>query len=336
MQKSYCIKEPDAAYMTFESIRSLVLDDMNTVNLIIKDRLSSEVVLVNQLGQYIISSGGKRLRPLLTLLSAGAVGYRQQDHINLAAIIEFIHTATLLHDDVVDASELRRGKKTANSVWGNEASVLVGDFLYSRAFQMMVEIKNLKVMSILAETTNTIAEGEVMQLLNCNDANTTEASYLKVIYSKTAKLFEAAAQLSAVVNHSSKEEESAMADYGRYLGTSFQLIDDVLDYSASAEEMGKNVGDDLAEGKPTLPLIYAMRKGTPEQVEIIRHSIEQGGLENIDSVMSAIISTGALKYTTDLAWKESQKAIDALSIIPESPYKQALISLAEFSVTRSS
>ncbi len=336
MQKACCIKEPDAAYMTFESIRSLVLDDMNAVNLIIKERLASEVVLVNQLGQYIISSGGKRLRPLLTLLSAGAVGYQKQDHINLAAIIEFIHTATLLHDDVVDASELRRGKKTANSVWGNEASVLVGDFLYSRAFQMMVEIKNLTVMSILAETTNTIAEGEVMQLLNCNDANTTEANYLKVIYSKTAKLFEAAAQLSAVVNHSSAEEENAMAAYGRYLGTSFQLIDDVLDYSASAEEMGKNVGDDLAEGKPTLPLIFAMRKGTPEQVEIIRQSIEQGGLENIDTVMSAIISTGALKYTTDLAWEESQKAIDALSIIPESPYKQALISLAEFSVTRSS
>ncbi len=335
MQKACCIKEPDA-YITFEGIRALVLDDMNAVNLIIKDRLASEVVLVNQLGQYIISSGGKRLRPLLTLLCAGAVGYKKQDHINLAAIIEFIHTATLLHDDVVDASELRRGKKTANSVWGNEASVLVGDFLYSRAFQMMVEIKNLKIMSILAETTNTIAEGEVMQLLNCNDANTTEESYLKVIYSKTAKLFEAAAQLSAVVNESSSEEENAMAAYGRYLGTSFQLIDDVLDYSASAEEMGKNVGDDLAEGKPTLPLIFAMRKGTPKQVKIIRQSIEQGGLENIETVMSAITSTGALEYTTDLAWQEAQKAIDALSIIPESPYKQALISLAEFSVIRNS
>ncbi len=335
MPKACCIKEPDA-YITFESIRALVLDDMNAVDQMIKDRLASEVVLVNQLGQYIISSGGKRLRPLLTLLCAGAVGYQKKNHIDLAAIIEFIHTATLLHDDVVDASELRRGRKTANSVWGNEASVLVGDFLYSRSFQMMVELKNLKVMSILAQTTNTIAEGEVMQLLNCNDANTTEKSYLKVIYSKTAKLFEAAAQLSAVVNHSSPEEENAMATYGRYLGTSFQLIDDVLDYSASAEEMGKNVGDDLAEGKPTLPLIYAMRKGTPEQVEIIRQSIEQGGLENIDSVMNAILSTKALKYTTDLAWKESQKAIDALSIIPESPYKQALISLAEFSVTRNS
>ena len=301
----------------------------------IQERLASDVVLVNQLSHYIVNSGGKRLRPLLSLIASRAYGYEGQYHFTLAAIIEFIHTATLLHDDVVDESDLRRGRETANALFGNAASVLVGDFLYSRAFEMMVEVESMKVMQILAETTNIIAEGEVMQLLNCHDADTTEQRYLDVIHAKTAKLFEAATRLGAVISDRPEVEEQAMADYGMHLGTAFQLIDDVLDYSSSSEEMGKNVGDDLAEGKPTLPLIYAMRNGTEEQAAIVRKAIEQGGLDYIDQVMEAIAATGAIAYAEQTAKKEAALAIEQLVHLPDSPYKEALIGLAKFSVDRS-
>jgi len=320
--------------MDLEAVQSLIADDMQAVNGVIQQRLQSDVVLINQLGQYIINSGGKRLRPVLLLLSARGFGYRGIQHIELATIVEFIHTATLLHDDVVDASALRRGHETANAIWGNEASVLVGDFLYSRAFEMMVELDSMRIMEILAHTTNTIAEGEVMQLLNCHDADTTEERYLHVIRSKTAKLFEAAGQLGAVLCQCPESAERAMANYGMHLGTAFQLIDDVLDYSASPEQTGKNLGDDLAEGKPTLPLIYAMRTGTPEQAEVIRGAIKQGGRDNIGAVMDAIESTGAIAYTARAAQEEAQKAIAGLDAVPPSPYKEALRALAEFSVTR--
>jgi octaprenyl-diphosphate synthase len=302
---------------------------------LIQQRLHSEVALINQLGQYIINSGGKRLRPALLLLSARAFGYAGTQHVVLAGIVEFIHTATLLHDDVVDASALRRGQETANAIWGNEASVLVGDFLYSRAFEMMVDVGSIRVMEILAHATNMIAEGEVLQLLNCRNADTNEESYLQVIRYKTAKLFEAAAQLGAVLNKQPVLVEQAMAHYGMHLGTAFQLVDDVLDYSASADEIGKNIGDDLAEGKPTLPLIYAMRTGTAEQTALIRHAIETGGLENIDAVSAAIESTGAIAYTARSAASEADKAKQALAHLPPSPYRDALHALAEFSVNRS-
>ncbi len=320
--------------MDLVKINALTSDDMSAVNKLITKRLQSDVTLINQIGLYIINSGGKRLRPILVLLGSGACGYQGQHHHSLAAIIEFIHTATLLHDDVVDASELRRGKKTANAVWGNEASVLVGDFLYSRAFQMMVEIRNMRVMEILAEATNTIAAGEVMQLLNCNDADTTEERYLHVIRSKTAKLFAAASQIGAVISQRPKEEEMAFATYGMHLGTAFQLIDDVLDYDASSDITGKNIGDDLAEGKPTLPLIRIIQTGSPSQSQTVRQAIEKGGLEHIDAVKEAILTTDALQYTTDCAKNEARLAIDALSIIANTPYKEALIELAHFSVNR--
>jgi len=308
---------------------------MKSVDALIQKRLSSDVALVNQLSHYIISSGGKRLRPLLSLMASRAYSYEGDHHYTLAAIIEFIHTATLLHDDVVDESELRRGRETANALFGNAASVLVGDFLYSRAFEMMVDVESMKVMQILAETTNVIAEGEVMQLMNCHDADTTEQRYLDVIHAKTAKLFEAATRLGAVLCKRTEEEEKSMAAYGMHLGTAFQLIDDVLDYSSSSEEMGKNVGDDLAEGKPTLPLIYAMRNGTKEQSDVVRKAIEEAGLEYIDQVMEAIKSTGAIEYTEQTAKNEADQAIRHIEHLPESPYKEALQGLAKFSVDRS-
>lgn len=307
---------------------------MAAVNRLIQAKLKSDVVLIDQIGHYIINSGGKRLRPLLVLLSAQAFNHNGAHHIDLSAIIEFIHTATLLHDDVVDASLLRRGQETSNAIWGNEASVLVGDFLYSRAFEMMVEVGNMRVMDIMSHTTNTIAEGEVMQLLNCHDADTTEERYLDVIHCKTAKLFEAACQLGAVINHCSPEDEQAMSRYGIHIGTAFQIIDDVLDYSASAKETGKNIGDDLAEGKPTLPLIYVMRNGTEIQRQVVRSAIENDGRENIADVMDAIESTGALAYTARAAQTEAEKAAESIQHIPASRYKEALISLAEFSVNR--
>ncbi len=320
--------------MNVQQIQSLMADDMERVNELIRTRLHSDVVLINQLGQYIISSGGKRLRPLLVLLSARACGYTGDHHITLATIIEFIHTATLLHDDVVDASEMRRGRETANALWGNEASVLVGDFLYSRAFEMMVEVDSMRIMEILSHATNTIAEGEVLQLLNCKDSSTTEERYMDVIRSKTAKLFEAASQLGAILGKVNSELENALTNYGMHLGTAFQLIDDVLDYQSSSEEMGKNVGDDLSEGKPTLPLIYAMAKGTDAQAAIIRKTIEKGGLEHLDEILMTIESTGAIKYTEQLAKEEVKKAVSQLSNLGVSPYKDALSSLAEFSIDR--
>ena len=320
--------------MQIDNIKALVAEDMKAVDAVIQERLSSEVVLVNQLSHYIVNSGGKRLRPLLSLMSSRAYGYEGEHHHTLAAIIEFIHTATLLHDDVVDESELRRGRETANALFGNAASVLVGDFLYSRAFEMMVDVGSMKVMQILAETTNVIAEGEVMQLMNCHDADTTEQRYLDVIHAKTAKLFEAATRLGAVLCERPEAEEQAMASYGMHLGTAFQLVDDVLDYSSSSEEMGKNVGDDLAEGKPTLPLIYAMRNGTEAQSKIVRKAIEEGGLNYLDEVMEAIKQTGAIEYTEETARKEAELAISQLQHLPESEYKDAMISLAKYSVDR--
>lgn len=322
------------APIDMQGIIDMTHGDMAAVNQVIQNRLQSEVVLINQMGHYIINSGGKRLRPLLVLLTARAFGYSGAQHVVIAAIIEFIHTATLLHDDVVDGSDMRRGHETANNIWGNEASVLVGDFLYSRAFEMMVDVKDMRVMEILAHATNTIAEGEVLQLLNCHDADTTEARYLEVIHSKTAKLFEAATQLGAVISNRSEAEEQAMAAYGMHIGTAFQLIDDVLDYSSSAAEIGKNIGDDLAEGKPTLPLIYAMRNGTAEQAQIIRSAIENGGRDQIAEVIDAVHSTGAIAYTARLAHQESKLAAAAVAKIPPSEYKDALYTLAEFSVNR--
>ena len=321
--------------MDIEQIKTLTKDDMNAVDALIKQSLHSDVALVNQLSHYIINSGGKRLRPLLALLAAKAYGYEGQHHHTLAVIIEFIHTATLLHDDVVDESELRRGNQTANAIFGNAASVLVGDFLYSRAFEMMVSIDSMRVMDILANATNVIAEGEVMQLMNCHDADTTEERYIEVIQCKTAKLFEAATRLGAVINKRPAAEEDAIAKFGMHLGTAFQLIDDVLDYQSSSEEMGKNVGDDLAEGKPTLPLIHAMREGKSEQASVIRAAIENGGRENIGIVMEAIESTGAIEYTQKTARQEAELAIQQLAHLPETDYKLALTSIAMFSVNRS-
>ena len=318
-----------------EAIYELIKPDLTATNQLIQQRLRSDVVLINQIGSYIINSGGKRLRPVIALLSARAMGYEGEQHVQLASIIEFIHTATLLHDDVVDASDLRRGNDTANALWGNPASVLVGDFLYSRSFEMMVEIGEMRVLDILAGATNTIAEGEVMQLINCQDPDTTEAAYLNVIHCKTAKLFEAASQLGALVTGASEEHQQQMAKYGRHLGTAFQLKDDVLDYSSTPEEIGKNIGDDLAEGKPTLPLIYAMRVGSKEQTKIIRDAIEHAGKDNIDEVTKAIVATGAITYTNQVAKAEALLAMDALKVLPDSPYKKAMHDLANFSVTRS-
>ncbi|MDQ7017207.1 MAG: octaprenyl diphosphate synthase [Gammaproteobacteria bacterium] len=320
--------------MLLKEIQSLIATDRSAVDAMIRSRLKSDVVLVNQLGHYIIGNGGKRLRPQIVLLAAAAAGYKGDWQINLAAIIEFIHTATLLHDDVVDASELRRGRDTSNAIWGNEAAVLVGDFLYSRSFEMMVEVGSLRVMEILSQTTNIIAEGEVMQLLNVHEPDTTEETYLEVIHCKTAKLFEAAALLGGVLAEVPQEQEEALARYGMHLGTAFQLIDDVLDYSSSSEEMGKNVGDDLAEGKPTLPLILTMRNGTAEQTALIRKAIEEGGREMINEVMLAVQATGALEETREFAQREADLAIAALSCFPLTPHRTAMESLARFSVSR--
>ncbi len=321
--------------MDIKNILDLANDDMQSVNACIGKQLTSDVALINQLGMYIINSGGKRIRPMLTVLAARALDYKGEQHHTLAAIIEFIHTATLLHDDVVDESTMRRGKETANSVFGNQASVLVGDFLYTRSFQMMITLESMKVMSILADATNTISEGEVLQLMNCNDPDTTEQSYFDVIYGKTARLFEAATQLAAVISKADEKTEKAMQLYGMHLGTAFQLIDDVMDYSSDAEDMGKNVGDDLAEGKPTLPLLYAMWHGSSAQSAQIKEAIENNnGMANFDSIMAALQDTGALDYVTKRALVEADKAIEALSVIPESEYKEALVALAHTAVKR--
>ncbi len=322
--------------MEIKNIQALTHDDMKQVNDLIYTQLQSDVALINQLGVYIVNSGGKRMRPMLTVLAAQALNLQGNDHHSIAAIIEFIHTATLLHDDVVDESNMRRGKETANALFGNSASVLVGDFLYTRSFQMMVKLNNMRVMDILSEATNIVAEGEVLQLMNCNDASTTEESYMQVIYCKTAKLFEAATRLPAVLANKEIELENALADYGKYLGTAFQLVDDIMDYTADAKEMGKNVGDDLAEGKPTLPLLYAMEHGNKEQAKLIREAIELGnGMDHLDDILTAMEQTGSLVYTQQQAEIEADKAIQCLAILPDSDAKQALIALAHIAANRS-
>lgn len=322
--------------LSLEQILTLVKADMQAVDQAILAQINSEVVLINQLGHYIISGGGKRIRPLIAVLAANAVGYKGQEHITCAAFVEFIHTATLLHDDVVDESDMRRGRETANARFGNAASVLVGDFIYTRAFQMMASLRSLDVLQVMSDAANVIAEGEVQQLMNVNNPETTEANYMQVIYSKTARLFEAASQCSAIVSGADQATVIAMRDYGRYLGTAFQLVDDILDYSANAEQLGKNIGDDLAEGKPTLPLLHAMRSGNLQQAALIREAIEQGGKrEALDEILAIMAEHKSLDYTMERAKQEAQKAVDALAILPESEYKQALISLAYLSVDRS-
>lgn len=307
---------------------ALIADDMREVDLVIAQRLASGVPLVGTVSQYIISAGGKRLRPAILLLMCGALGYTNAQRFNMAAVVEFIHTATLLHDDVVDESTLRRGRPTANEAFGNPASVLVGDFLYSRAFQMMVDAKDMRIMQILADATNVIAEGEVMQLVNMHDASLDEAAYLRVIRSKTAKLFEASARLAAILSHSTPEVEEACAAYGQALGTAFQVIDDVLDYDGDATEMGKNLGDDLREGKATLPLIAAMRRGSPEQCALIRSAIETGETERLDEIIAIVKSTGALDVTRQAAAAEAQRAVEATKHFQPNAYTDGLLQLA--------
>jgi octaprenyl-diphosphate synthase len=320
--------------MSLESVKQLVADDLREVDRVIRERLASDVVLVNQVAEYIVGSGGKRLRPLVTVVAARACGCKDNRHTVAAAVIEFIHTATLLHDDVVDGSELRRGRDTANSVWGNGASVLVGDYVYSRAFEMMVSLGNMRIMDVMAGATNKIAEGEVMQLMNAHDPSTTEQRYFDVIYRKTAKLFEAGSQIAAILADAPPHIEQAMLRYGKHLGTAFQLIDDVLDYRADRAELGKNLGDDLAEGKPTLPLIYALAHGSSAQRSLIERAIERGSTEDLEEITAAIESTGGLAYTARLARREATAAIEALADLPESAHKQALRELADFSVER--
>ncbi len=322
------------APIDFDSIKNLTTVEAKAVDQLIINELTSDVILINQVGHYIVGSGGKRLRPMLLLLAAKALGRANDNHLILAAVIEFIHTATLLHDDVVDDSELRRGKESANAVWGNAASVLVGDYLYSSAFEMMVRTGNMRVMEILSKTTTAIAEGEVLQLLNCNNPETTEAKYLEVIARKTAILFSAATKLAAVISGASAEIEEGLAQYGQHLGIAFQLIDDALDYKATKEELGKNLGDDLAEGKPTLPLIYAIQNGTESEASIIIDAIKNGNRDVFNEVYAVVQRTKAIDYTEQRADEEAQKAITALNILPDSEYKEALTLLAKFSVQR--
>jgi octaprenyl-diphosphate synthase len=322
---------------TLAAVKELVHADLGAVDAVIRASMKSSVNLVDQVAEHIISGGGKRLRPLIVLLSARACAYRGSSHIDAAAFIEFIHTATLLHDDVVDGSSRRRGRLTANAVYGNQASVLVGDFVYSRAFQMMAAIGSQRVMEIMSEATNVIAEGEVLQLMNAGDPDTTQERYLEVIYRKTAKLFEAGAEVAAVLAGASPSQQRALADYGRHLGTAYQLIDDVLDYRSNPAERGKNLGDDLAEGKPTLPLIEALRQSKDAGTRnLIRNAIENGGLDQLERIVATIESTGALEYTRALAQDEADQALTALRALPESPHKQGLAALARFSVERTS
>ena len=318
----------------FDLIKNLTATEAKAVDQLIINELSSDVILINQMGHYIVGNGGKRLRPMLLLLAAKALGGVNDNHLILAAVIEFIHTATLLHDDVVDESDLRRGKESANAVWGNAASVLVGDYLYSSAFEMMVRTGNMRVMEILSKTTTAIAEGEVLQLLNCNNPETTEEKYLEVIARKTAILFSAATRLSAVIAGSSAVTEESLAKYGQHLGIAFQLIDDVLDYKASQEDLGKNLGDDLAEGKPTLPLIYAIQKGSEDEAKIIIDAIKNGDRDAFNEVYAIVKRTQAIVYTEQRADEEAEKAIAALHVLAASEYKEALTLLAKFSVQR--
>jgi octaprenyl-diphosphate synthase len=318
--------------MTLEEIRALVEADLRSVDAVIRERLKSAVPLVDRVAEHIVSGGGKRLRPLLVVLAARACGHRGDSHVEAAAFIEFIHTATLLHDDVVDGSSLRRGRDTANEVFGNPASVLVGDFVYSRAFQMMATLENQPVMEIMAEATNVIAEGEVLQLMHARDPDTTEERYLEVIYRKTAKLFEAGAEVAAVLAAAPTRLRRALAAYGRHLGTAYQLVDDVLDYRSNPEQRGKNLGDDLAEGKPTLPLIHALKRGNESQRAAIRRAIEQGGVEQLGPVVAAIESTGGLEYAARLARGETERALSSLTELPDSSYKTGLAALAHFAL----
>ena len=324
--------------MTFLSMLQPVASDLEAVDGVIRRRLDSDVALVRQIAEYIIAGGGKRLRPALLLLACGAAGFKEKSggeaRLQLAAVVEFIHTATLLHDDVVDESPMRRGRKTANTAFGNAAAVLVGDFLYSRAFQMMVEVDNMRVMRVLAEATNTIAGGEVLQLMGSHDPEVDEGRYLEVIRRKTAKLFEAAAGLGGVLAGAPPAVEQGLAEYGMRVGTAFQLIDDVLDYSGNAETIGKSLGDDLAEGKPTLPLIYAMRAGSPAQAALVRRAIVEGGREEFAGVLEAIRACGALEYAKAAARREAEAAMGALAPLGDSEFKRSLLELASFSVTR--
>ena len=320
--------------MTAQRIYDTVADDFSRVNDLIIKRLASDVPLVEKIAQYIIESGGKRLRPLLVLLASQAAGYQKDDHLKLAAVIEFLHTATLLHDDVVDTSDMRRGRSTANAKWGNAPSVLVGDFLYARAFEMMVELQSLPIMNVLSHATAVIAEGEVMQLMNVKNPDLSEDQYMVVIHNKTAMLFEAASHTGALLAKASKEQETALKDYGKHLGLAFQLVDDVLDYQGDAETMGKNVGDDLAEGKTTLPLIYAMANGSEAERQLIRQAIRKGGLDDLPKVLDIVKASGAIEYTMTKAKEQAQIARDLLVCLPGSEHRQALELLTEVAVAR--
>jgi len=317
-----------------QNVLAAIADDMRAVDQLIRHRLASEVVLINQISEYIINSGGKRLRPALLLLVSGALGVTSPHRFELAAVIEFIHTSTLLHDDVVDESDLRRGKQTANALFGNAASVLVGDFLYSRSFEMMVSVDNMRVMQILARATNVIAEGEVLQLLNMHDPDVDEARYLQVIKYKTATLFEAATQLAAVLANADAQTEAAVREYGGRLGTAFQLMDDWLDYAGDTDAMGKNAGDDLREGKPTLPLIHVLQHGTDEERALVREAIENGGTDKFEPILAAITRTGALDYTLARAKEEADAAAQTISALPSSQYKNSLLELCSYSIAR--
>ena len=323
-----------ATIVSTQLITDLIAEDMQAVDIVIRERLQSDVALIRQVAEYIISSGGKRLRPALLILVAGACGYAGRAHHQLAAVVEFIHTATLLHDDVVDGSSMRRGRATANAAFGNPASVLVGDFLYSRAFQMMVGVRNMRVMEVLADATNTIAEGEVLQLLNIHNIDVTENDYLRVVRSKTAKLFEASGRLGSIIAGVKSELEESLAAYGAHIGTAFQLIDDILDYSGEVELTGKNMGDDLAEGKVTLPLIFAMRHAAPENKELIRRAVSQPMETDFEPVVAAIRDCGALDYARSKAGAESRIATDMLASLPNSKYRDCLLELATFAVSR--
>jgi len=320
--------------MTAQRIHDTVADDFSRVNDLIIQRLASDVPMVEKIAQYIIESGGKRLRPLLVLLSSRACGYQGDDHLKLAAVIEFLHTATLLHDDVVDTSDMRRGKSTANARWGNAPSVLVGDFLYARAFQMMVELESLPVMNVLSQATAVIAEGEVMQLMNIKNPDLTEEQYMVVIHHKTAMLFEASSHTGALLAHADQEAGTALRDYGKHLGLAFQLVDDVLDYLGDAEAMGKNVGDDLAEGKTTLPLIYAMANGSDDERKLIRQAIRNGGRDELPRVLEIVKSSGAIEYTMTKAQDHARIALELAQRLPESKYRQALELLTDAAVAR--
>ena len=320
--------------MSVKQLFAPIAADMQAVDEVIRTRLHSDVALIRQVADYIVQSGGKRLRPALVLFTAGAMGYKGTHHHELAAVVEFIHTASLLHDDVVDESDLRRGNRTANAIYGNAAAVFVGDFMYSRAFQMMVGVDSMHVMRVLADATNVIAEGEVLQLLNCHNADVVIDDYLRVIRYKTAKLFEAAARLGGIVAGADPETETRLAAFGMHLGTAFQLIDDVLDYSADEADTGKHLGDDLAEGKPTLPLIHVMQHGTPEQAALVRGAIEHGGRDDFAAVLAAIQDSGALAETLRYAQEESKRAIEAISVLPPSNFKDALLQLSDFAVRR--